>query len=540
MLSLEINGIALDLPNEFSITLNLKSPIFNDIGDYSFPFKIPSTDRNKSILGWKDRIESTRNIWDVYPGTLSFDSLVIFSGLIKIKEANSVTYEGCLYVQNGSFNFKVKEAFLDEQPLGEMHWRGEIPALTYYNDVRNHSYPEVDFQMPECMNVDYFDPPVEDAGLFWYNDTGFNGHLNLLTPDNLKTLIVPMFYLRFVIKKVIELMGYSVDDEFFSKGKDLSTIVMYNSFSVNDLYWTMKDLYYSVHMPHVKIGKFFSDIQKFFNCTFLVDDQMKIIRIIGNQDCLRSLPYIEFSENVIALSNLITDQLMGIRLSMTPDSGDKVYQELTASEADFLDHLKPSVSTYKDLPLRPFTTLFDLRYVISEDKWYQFGTSGANTWLEVSPSTFLYINFMVGQPLDSSKTEIGICMVCPQDELRGRVGNLGTDYAKIVPKLAFAELRETASHGYKVSCYPYSDTLRLVWYGTNGLYNSFHKEWLEWFLNSRKYIQITKQMSYLELKDLDFGSKYRINGVNYLLSEVQVTFNKNSLKPSVIKAYTCL
>ncbi len=540
MLSLEVNGTALDLPKEFSLTLNLKSPMFNDIGDYSFPFKIPSTDVNKSVLGWKHRIESVRDQNEFYDGILLYDGSVIFSGQVRIKEANSEFYEGALYVQNGSFNYKVKEAYLDEQALGEMHWRGEDLALAYYNELHNYSYPDVDFQMPSCMNTDYFDPPTDDAELKWYNYTRQNGYLTLKTTEGARTLLVPMFYLRFVIGKVISLMGYSLQDEFFSQGKDLSTLVIYNSFSVNELYWTIKDLYYQVHMPHVKIGKFFSDIQKFFNCTFLVDDHLKMVRIVGNQDRLKALPYIDFSTNILAISNQISDQILGIKLSMTPDNGDKVYEDLTAAEGDFFNYLKPSVMTYADLPLRPITTLFDIRYVISENKWYHFGTSGANTWLEFIPSEYLYINFMYGQPLENSKIEIGICMVCPQDEFCGRIGNLGTDYAKIVPKLAFASLQQSQQHPLVMSCSPYSDDFRLIWYGSNGLFNKFHRNWYDWIFNSRKLVQITKQIDYLELKTLDFGSKYRINQTNYLLSEVQVTLNMDSLKPAVIKAYSCL
>jgi len=540
MLSLEVNGTTLDLPKEFSLTLNLKSPMFNDIGDYSFPFKIPTTDRNKAVLGWKHRLESVNNIYESYDGKLLFNGSVIFSGQVKIKEANADFYEGALYVQNGSFNYKVKEAYLDEQALGEIHFANATEALAFYNSIRNYSYPDVDFQMPECMNVDYFDPPTTDAELMWYNHTNQQEVMSLITTQGAKTLLVPMFYLRFVINKVIALMGYSVQDEFFSRGTELSTLVMYNSFSVNELYWTIKDLYYQVHMPHVKIGKFFSDIQKFFNCTFLVDDNLKLVRIVGNEDRLKAISYIDFSSNILALSNQISDQILGIKLSMTPDNGDKVYEDLVASESDFFNFLKASVETYADLPGRPITTLNDVRYVIGEEKWYQFGLSGANTWEQVNPSEFLYINFMYGQPLENSKTEIGVCMVCPQDEVCGRVGNLGTDYAKIIPKLAFASLRWQNGSRFRVSCHPYSDNYRLIWYGTNGLFNKFHKNWLDWSFNSRKFVQITKQMDYLDLKALDFGSKYRINNVNYLLSEVQVVMNMDSIKPAVIKAFTCL
>ena len=43
MLSILIAEQSLDLSDDFSVSLNLKSPIFNDVGDYSFPFKVPSS-----------------------------------------------------------------------------------------------------------------------------------------------------------------------------------------------------------------------------------------------------------------------------------------------------------------------------------------------------------------------------------------------------------------------------------------------------------------------------------------------------------------
>jgi len=538
MLSIEVNSIPLELPRDFSITLNLKSPMFNDIGDYSFPFRIPSTITNKSILGWKHRMENLRDQYEFFDGTLSYNGLVVFSGKIRIKEANLQYYEGALYVQKGSFNYLVKEVYLNELDLGSKTFNNEGEALMFYDSVRFKSYPEADFNMPECLNFDYFDPQSPDAELNCYNRP-VNNRLNLVTTMGSRTLLVPMFYLRYVINKVCSLMGYSVKDEFFSVGNDLPTLVIYNSFSVNELYWTINELYYQVHMPHVKVGKFFTDLQKFFNCTFLVDDILKSVRIVGNKDRLRSQDYIEFSKNVISVSNQIPDKVEGIRLSMTADNGDKVYQDLADAESDFIDHVKPSVETFADLPPRPITALFDLRYVVTEDKWYRFGASGANSWEEVSPSEFLYINYYYGKPLENSKTEIGICMVCPDGDFRGRVGNLGSDYANIVPKLAFASLRSGLGY-YGVSCFPYADNLRIIWYGSNGLFNTFHKGWLDWSYKERKSVLISKQIDHIELKSLDFGSKYMIGGIKYLLSDIQVTFTMDTIKPAAIKAYSCL
>ena len=80
MLSIQIADQSLDLSDDFSVSLNLKSPIFNDVGDYSFPFKVPSTARNMSILGWKNRLASKRSIYETYEGSIRWNGMVLYTG----------------------------------------------------------------------------------------------------------------------------------------------------------------------------------------------------------------------------------------------------------------------------------------------------------------------------------------------------------------------------------------------------------------------------------------------------------------------------
>ena len=84
MLSILIADKSLDLSDDFSVSLNLKSPIFNDVGDYSFPFKVPSTARNMSILGWKNRLASKRSIYETYEGSIRWNGMVLYLSLIHI------------------------------------------------------------------------------------------------------------------------------------------------------------------------------------------------------------------------------------------------------------------------------------------------------------------------------------------------------------------------------------------------------------------------------------------------------------------------
>ena len=43
---------------------------------------------------------------------------------------------------------------------------------------------------------------------------------------------------------------------------------------------------------------------------------------------------------------------------------------------------------------------------------------------------------------------------------------------------------------------------------------------------------------YIELKELDFTKRYRINGINYLISEISVTLNNSSIKSAQLKCFT--
>ena len=154
MLSILIADQPLDLSDDFSVSLNLKSPIFNDVGDYSFPFKVPSTARNMSILGWKNRLSSTRSIYETFDGSIRWNGIVLFVGQIKIKTASDKTFEGTLYINKGNFNYEVKDLFLNRIDLGMKSFASDQEAENYFNWSLTHFYPEVDFSMPQITNLD--------------------------------------------------------------------------------------------------------------------------------------------------------------------------------------------------------------------------------------------------------------------------------------------------------------------------------------------------------------------------------------------------
>ena len=83
-----------------------------------------------------------------------------------------------------------------------------------------------------------------------------------------------------------------------------------------------------------------------------------------------------------------------------------------------------------------------------------------------------------------------------------------------------------------------NSNLSLRYTGGNGLFNLYWKDWVNWIMDDRKGVKIEKQMDFIELKSIDFTKRYRINGINYLISEIAVTLNKSSIKSAQLKCFS--
>ena len=103
MLSIKIEGKEIDLPNGFSITMNGKSPIFNDIGDYSYPVKANYTDKNASVFNFLNRVQNTSDPYKESSCEILNDDLIIISGLMKAKIGNQGGYEFQIFPNESNF-----------------------------------------------------------------------------------------------------------------------------------------------------------------------------------------------------------------------------------------------------------------------------------------------------------------------------------------------------------------------------------------------------------------------------------------------------
>ena len=541
MLSIQIADQPLDLSDDFAVSLNLKSPLFNDVGDYSFPFKVPSTARNMSILGWKNRIASTRSIYETYQGSIRWNGMVLYTGQIKVKTASNKTFEGTLYINKGNFNYEVKDLILNRLDFGMKNFASDDQGMDYFNWSLTHFYPECDFSMPEITNLDFWDPQATNPELQAYNQIFADGKLHKVTTDGQhRTILVPFLYLKFVLNKLAENFGYRLQDEFFTSSVELSRLVIYHSVNISEVLFGLQQVYYFRFLPNVKVSEFIGGLEKWFNCSFLVDSRQRVVRIVSNKEVLLRSEVVEFSRNVLSITQEIPEQITGFRFLLGPDSGDKVYQGQLEQEKGITDFIKGSVQSFSDIPPYPFTWLGDIYYIVDTNSWWQLGVNGISfliEWQQLPNGPSLTDKFFYKWGDDKNKYETIFSSLSDKGGVVS-CGNLGADNQKDTPRLFWVGMFGWFGTPLMLRGLAYDSNFSLRYTGPNGLFNLYWKDWVNWIMNDRKSVKIEKQMDFIELKDLDFTKRYRINGINYLISEISVTLNKSSIKSTQLKCFS--
>jgi hypothetical protein len=542
MLSIVIAGQSLDLTDDFSLSLNLKSPLFNDVGDYSFPFKVPSTPRNIAVLGWKNRIASSRSIYESYEVSLRWNGMVLYEGQLRIKSASNKSFEGTLYMNKGNFNFAIKDLWLNRIDLGSKEFTSESEAINYFNLSLSHSYPQVDFSMPQIENSDFLDPPATDAELQAYNLIFPDGKLHKTTTDGKgRTLLLPFLYLKYVLNRIAENYGYRLQDDFFSSMEQLSRLVIYHSVNISELFFGLQQLYYCRFVPKVKISEFIAGLEKWFNCSFHVDSMRGVIRIVGNKEVLLHSEVFDFSKNILSIAQEIPEEITGFTFMLGPDSGDKVYQAKLDSEKGITDLIRGAVDSISQIPPYPYIWLGDTYYIVDTDSWVQLSVNPISfliEWQTLPNGPVLTDKLFYKWGDDKNKFETSFSSLSDKFGIVS-CGNLGTDKDKTTPRLFWVGQSGWWGQPQQLRGLTYDVTFSLRYTGSNGLINLFWKEWVDWIMNDRKSVKIEKQMDFIELKDLDFTKRYQVNGINYLISEVSVTMTQSSIRSAQLKCFTC-
>jgi hypothetical protein len=519
--------------------MNLKSPIFGEVGSYSYPFKLPNTPRNATLLGFRHRVENITDLYHDEKGIFLWNSLNLFQGTVRLKTLTTKAFEGSLFEGVGDFFYERKNASLQDVNFGEMIFEDDTDKFSFINSCTNSVYPAKDMSFPNILNKSYFEELPVNEGLHY-----FNVYINSLIPKvfsggSVRTIVVPMLYIRFVLKKIFEHLKYTFDDTFFSSDSDFNSLALFNLVDCNSGtygYFIYDDLkiYLNYHVPRISFSDFFLGLETFFNIRFFINNATGIVKLLSIDNIINSNDYIEFSKQVISVVTEIEDRITGYHLKMTVETNDDNYAFKKEQDELHLGRLKESVQSLSDLNPWPSDDIMDQRWVIDENCYYILWSN--KLWVQWYENIDLYMEYVYRTRQEVIETKFST-LLNYNDGDYAIIGNARVDWKTVTGKIFFTKFNDNGSTD-NVIAIPTTDNNSLYWGGENGLFNKHYKAFLD-FRMATKFVKIVKQMSYMELKEFDFSRKIMVNGIKYLVKNLQVTIKKDRIMPALLECYTC-
>jgi hypothetical protein len=552
MLNLLLNKQPVQLPDDFSMTMNLKSPIFNDTGSYSYPFKIPNSPKNQFLIGFIHRIPGTGDPYSQFDSKFTWKDIPLFTGKGKFKIFNDKSFEGNILEGNGDWNYQMKNNYLQNYDFGSLTFDTEALALDWINGCKNTIYPEQPCAFPQIYNDLYYDPVAVESSLMNYNFYFPSDDLiHKVSTDGVRTPIVPMLYLRYVLVKLFKGMGFRLDDEFFTTHSDFNKLVVYNSVTCNgdpDLGdanffpYYLTEILFNYHVPYCKVSDFITGIENMFNLRFFVNQTTRTIKLVPLSEVLSDTRYIDFSSGVISLSTELEEKQTGYKMSMELDSDDDAYAAQSAREDELLKLIKGSVVKMSELPVWPSASLMEIRYVFETDKYYQMQNK---VWNEY---TFALSGLMTKYLFKDASVQVDTklsTLYMGGDSGLCNCKNKQANWRDISPRIFFSIYGSYGDQlmvmGYNYTPY-YGALFYDIPFGSGstapGLFENHFYKWLVW-RNTAKLVKAVRHMTFTELRDFDFSRKVMIDGTKYLVKSIQVNLKKDQIMPATLELYTC-
>lgn len=553
MLRLKIAGQYVDLPGDFSFTMNMKSPVFEDVGNYSYPFRIPATSRNSVILGFPHRVENTADVTREFPCVFEWNGLTLFAGTARLKTTSKSSYEGVVFEGTGSFFYAIKNRYLHQVDMGGVSFESEQLAIDYLNSTLTDYYPAFPITCPIICNKGYFDPPTEVLDLQWFNLHPLGGLSPFSSNGIDRSLIVPHLYLRYVLDKLSEGLGFQLNDSFFNTHPDFSRLILSNTVSCNNTGTTnvpkdtsLTNIHFNLHLPRLLISDFIKGLETFFGISFIPNIFTQSLSIVPLKNIVLSDQYKEFSKDIISIIMEVEERKKGFTFSMKLDDNDEApgWEFVKTWDEGYVSRVKGSVKSLSDLPPYPFEELYAIYYVEDESEYYIMDNS--KTWVISDELNLLGITVSkVGDGSEKIETIVSTPLINSSDPNSvfdyAEITNPMTTFREVMPRLLFAEKFIMPVTYVQIMIANNETEDFTLLYSPDRNKNMIGRFWMD-FLNFKMAapkVKITKSMNVQDIRDLDFSAKYMINGSKYLIKSIQLTIKADHIMPAQIEAYLC-
>lgn len=244
------------LPADSSFEMVRENPMFTRRGDYTYDINISLRDpHNRAIYNHIDRLTATSHPHG-RRARLLCDGHVIADGTEVILKKEGDT----LKIQILAGASELNHLTADENLMIRDMDFGIVENYTYEyaNTVIEKCYPEANYAYPSLNGLRYNEVLGRTQGAVYYHP---------------ESILIPCPYLMFYVEKFIRLLGYELEEnELLQDERWRRLIIIPHQTGI---------LEYAKILPKWSAAQFVDEIEKFFNCSILIDGINRKARIVS-------------------------------------------------------------------------------------------------------------------------------------------------------------------------------------------------------------------------------------------------------------------
>ncbi len=260
------------LSADLSFDVVRENPLFNRRGDYTYDIDISLRDpHNRAIYQHIDRLTAASRPKNRHARLLC-DGHIVAEGTEVILKKEADTLKIQILAGNSEMNYLTADENLRIREMDFGSISGMTPGLAGLNV--NKIYPEVNHTFPVLFG-DWKDDDGNTSEV-WRNKikqscTG----PTMQYADGNNDLLHPCPFLLFYVEKFIKLLGYTISRNELLEEEKWRRLIILHGYDTLD---------YAKMLPDWTAAQFLDEIEKFFNCVFLVDYLGKQVQIITATD----------------------------------------------------------------------------------------------------------------------------------------------------------------------------------------------------------------------------------------------------------------
>jgi len=585
MLKIYINNIEVVYDENISIQLELNSPVFTKKTAFTFPFKLPHSPNSeifRSIDDLGNLYQKKGNDCVIEHGSFRIDGKVYIEDItdnyvklnfrqepvekfmqeLKDKYLNEIDYEESL----PSRNYSTMIEFYDDPPDadGNHQYNFAMPPLNVtskealeYMEERGYSgYEEIIFnyrtKIYESENSDENFDTLHEYG-DGYGGSSYRDQEEDYDSDSLVGVmckgIMPFWRLKFVAKKVVESLNYTVGNDCISDDPHFNSMLVFSLHDLTFFWGVLGNTVTFKWLPTISYKDFFSRLEQDLNILTLFDHKNKKVSFLKKKDIIKSndkeiwnYSYKIINSKPVEESNIkyTFDNISG-EIKLAKDNGVFTDFETGIKNVE-RKTINPSVPSHRELDSNNSNNYY-------LQGWYTYETDKPSTLYKTvyakyeMPHAHIKPNGPViddrGQRHDyipeSQPFRLLVYNYSYTNKERKDYVRNAVDENTIVGVNTYTG--ESYNYGH-YRFYDNSESLDVDDANYTDLHQNFFEEILFWKSNLMREVELTIKIPNYKLTDFDFQKKRVIGSDKFLFRKIKLKLTKNLMEVNQVQAYT--